>query len=71
MKNNLTFVALCFTILLNAQWMNDTSCSKKASLITNNAIEYAMNLEHMALEKANALMELMQEKNIGYLALVL
>ena len=48
MKNNLTFVALCFTILLNAQWMNKTSCSKKASLITNNAIEYAMNLEHMA-----------------------
>ena len=48
MKNNLTFVALCFTIFLNAQWMNDTSCSKKASLITNNAIEYAMNLEHMA-----------------------
>ena len=48
MKNNLTFVALCFTMLLNAQWMNDTSCSKKASLIANSAIEYAMNLEHMA-----------------------
>ena len=48
MKKNLTFVALCFTMLLNAQWINDTSCSKKASLIANNAIEYAMNLEHMA-----------------------
>ena len=48
MKNNLTFVALCFTMILNAQWMNDTSCSKKASLITNSAIEYAMNLEYMA-----------------------
>ena len=48
MKKNLTFIALCFTILLNAQWMNKTSCSKKASLITNSAIEYAMNLEHMA-----------------------
>ena len=48
MKNNLTLVALFFTMLLNAQWMNDTSCSKKASLISNNAIEYAMNLEHMA-----------------------
>ena len=48
MQKNLTFIALCFTILLNAQWMNKTSCSKKASLIANNAIEYAMNLEHMA-----------------------
>ena len=48
MKNNLTFVALCFTMILNAQWINDTSCSKKASLITNKAIEYAMNLEYMA-----------------------
>ena len=48
MKNNLTFVALCFTMLLNAQWIKDTSCSKKASLIANSAIEYAMNLEHMA-----------------------
>ena len=48
MKKNLTFVALCFTMLLNAQWINDTSCSKKASLIANNAIEYAMNLEYMA-----------------------
>ena len=48
MKKNLTFVALCFTMLLNAQWINDTSCGKKASLIANNAIEYAMNLEHMA-----------------------
>lgn len=48
MKKNLTFVALCFTMLLNAQWINDTSCSKKASLIANNAIEYVMNLEYMA-----------------------
>ena len=48
MKNNLTFVALCFTVILNAQWMDNTSCSKKASLIANNAIEYVMNLEHMA-----------------------
>ena len=35
-------------MLLNAQWINDTSCGKKASLIANNAIEYVMNLEHMA-----------------------
>jgi len=35
-------------MVLNAQWINETSCSKKASLIANNAIEYAMNLEHMA-----------------------
>ena len=48
MKNNLTFVTLCFTMILNAQWINDTSCSRKASLITNKAIEYAMNLEYMA-----------------------
>ena len=48
MKNNLTFVALCFTMILNAQWIMILHNSKKASLITNKAIEYAMNLEYMA-----------------------
>ena len=48
MKNSLTLVALCFTIVLNAQWLNDTSCNKKAELVASQAIEYALNLEYMA-----------------------
>ena len=48
MKNILTFVALCFTIITSAQWVNSTSCNKNASMVTNQAIEYAMNLEYMA-----------------------
>jgi tetratricopeptide (TPR) repeat protein len=48
MKNFLTLVALCFTIVLNAQWLNDTSCNKKAELVASQAIEYALNLEYMA-----------------------
>jgi hypothetical protein len=48
MKNLLTLAALCFTMILNAQWIKDTSCNNKANLIVNQAIEYAMNLEYMA-----------------------
>jgi hypothetical protein len=70
MKKNLTFIALCFTILLNAQWMNKTSCSKKASLITNSAIEYLMNLEHMAAFGA-ANSALLIDKDCGCAKLIL
>jgi hypothetical protein len=70
MKKNLTFIALCFTILLNAQWMNKTSCSKKASLITNSAIEYVMNLEHMAAFGA-ANSALLIDKDCGCAKLIL
>jgi tetratricopeptide (TPR) repeat protein len=48
MKNILTVVALSFTVILNAQWIKDTSCNKKAKIIANQAIEYAFNLEYMA-----------------------
>jgi hypothetical protein len=48
MKNLLTLVALCFTMILNAQWIKDTSCDRKAGLIANQAIEYALNLEYLA-----------------------
>ena len=48
MKNTLTLVALCFTIMLNAQWIDNTSCNKTGALIANQAIEYAMNLEYLA-----------------------
>jgi hypothetical protein len=70
MKKNLTFIALCFTILLNAQWINKTSCSKKASLITNSAIEYVMNLEHMAAFGA-ANSALLIDKDCGCAKLIL
>ena len=48
MKNILTIIALCLTIIANAQWVNNTSCDKKAAIVANQAIEYAMNLEYMA-----------------------
>ena len=48
MKNILTVVALSFTVILNAQWIKDTSCNKKAKIAANQAIEYAFNLEYMA-----------------------
>ena len=48
MKNILTIVALSFTVILNAQWIKDTSCNKKAKIAANQAIEYAFNLEYMA-----------------------
>jgi hypothetical protein len=70
MKNNLTFVTLCFTMILNAQWMNKTSCNKKASLISNNAIEYAMNLEYMAAFGA-ANSALLIDKDCGCAKLIL
>tara|TARA_B110000503_G_scaffold83499_2_gene127442 strand:+ start:852 stop:2018 length:1167 start_codon:yes stop_codon:yes gene_type:complete len=48
MKNFLTLVALCFTIILNAQWIKDTSCDKQAGIVASQAIEYALNLEYLA-----------------------
>jgi hypothetical protein len=34
--------------MVNAQWIENTSCDKKAALVANQAIEYVMNLEYMA-----------------------
>jgi tetratricopeptide (TPR) repeat protein len=48
MKTSFTLMALCLTMMVNAQWLQNTSCDKNAALITNQAIEYAMNLEYMA-----------------------
>ena len=70
MKNTLTLVALCFTIILNAQWIDNTSCNKTSALITNQAIEYAMNLEYMAAFGA-ANSALLLDKNCGCAQLTL
>ena len=48
MKKRITLIALFFTIVVNAQWLQDTSCNKKAELVANRAIEYVVNLEYMA-----------------------
>ena len=48
MKTLLTLTALCLTMMVNAQWIENTSCDKKAALVANQAIEYVMNLEYMA-----------------------
>lgn len=55
MKKTITLFALCLTMMVNAQWLENTSCNKKGALIANQAIEYVMNLEYMAaLGAANA-----------------
>ena len=48
MKTLLTLTALCLTMMVNAQWIENTSCDKKAALVANQAIEHVMNLEYMA-----------------------
>ncbi len=70
MKNTLTLVALCFTVMLNAQWIDNTSCNKTSALITNQAIEYAMNLEYMAAFGA-ANSALLLDENCGCAQLTL
>tara|TARA_B100000795_G_scaffold268843_2_gene256677 strand:+ start:55 stop:1191 length:1137 start_codon:yes stop_codon:yes gene_type:complete len=70
MKNLLTLVALCFTMILNAQWIKETSCNKKASLVANKAIEYALNLEYLpAFGAANS--ALLLDKDCGCAKLTL
>ena len=41
MKTLLTLTALCLTMMVNAQWIENTSCDKNAALVANQAIEYA------------------------------
>ena len=48
MKNIITLIALSFTMIINAQWIEKASCNKKATIIANQAVEYAFNLEYMA-----------------------
>ena len=47
MKPTYLIVCLFLATSLNAQWIDDTSCSKKAEKITNEAIEHAFNLEQL------------------------
>lgn len=70
MKNILSIIALCFTIITNAQWVNNTSCNKTGAVIANQAIEYAMNLEYMAAFGA-ANSALLLDKNCGCAQLTL
>ena len=70
MKNTLSLVALCFTIMLNAQWIDNTSCNKTGALIANQAIEYAMNLEYLAAFGA-ANSALLLDENCGCAQLTL
>jgi len=70
MKKRITLIALCFTIVVNAQWLQDTSCNKKAELVANQAIEYVVNLEYMAaFGAANA--ALLLDKDCGCAKLTL
>ena len=70
MKTLLTLTALCFTMIVNAQWIEKTSCDKKAALVANQAIEYVMNLEYMAaFGAANA--ALILDKDCGCAKLTL
>jgi len=70
MKTLLTLTALCFTMIVNAQWIEKTSCDKNAALVANQAIEYVMNLEYMAaFGAANA--ALILDKDCGCAKLTL
>ena len=70
MKNIITLIALSFTMFINAQWIEDTSCNKKASIIANQAIEYVFNLEYMAaFGSANS--ALLLDENCGCAKLTL
>ena len=55
MKNLLIITCLLFAFNSNAQWISKTSCSKKAAMITNEAIESRLNVEPLiALGQAKA-----------------
>ena len=58
MKNTLLTSLMAFTFILNAnaqQWIEKTSCNKKASTIVNKAITSLSNIEaHMAIGMAKA-----------------
>jgi len=70
MKNIITLIALSFTMFINAQWIEDASCNKKASIIANQAIEYVFNLEYMAaFGSANS--ALLLDENCGCAKLTL
>lgn len=55
MKNLLIAICLIFALNSNAQWISKTSCSKKAAMIMNEALESRLNVEPLiALGQAKA-----------------
>jgi|TARA_B110000908_G_scaffold171312_1_gene233618 hypothetical protein len=52
----LMIISMLFVVsIANAQWIQDTSCTKEAKVVANQAIEYLTNLEYQpALGAANA-----------------
>ena len=55
MKNLLITTCLLFAFNCHAQWISKTSCSKRAAMITNEAIESRLNVEPLiALGQAKA-----------------
>ena len=70
MRNIITLIALSFTMIINAQWIEKASCNKKATIIANQAVEYAFNLEYMAaFGSANS--ALLLDENCGCAKLTL
>jgi tetratricopeptide (TPR) repeat protein len=47
MKKTITISMLLLASIANAQWIQDSSCSKKAKIVANQAIEYLTNLEYL------------------------
>lgn len=70
MKNILIIPALLIVAVVNAQWIQNSSCDKKANIVANQAIEYMANLEYLpALGAANS--ALLLDENCGCAKLTL
>jgi hypothetical protein len=70
MKNILIIPALLIVAVVNAQWIQNSSCDKKANIVANQAIEYMTNLEYLsALGAANS--ALLLDENCGCAKLTL
>ena len=70
MKNILIIPALLIAAVVNAQWIQNSSCDKKANIVANQAIEYMANLEYLpALGAANS--ALLLDENCGCAKLTL
>lgn len=70
MKKTLIIPMLLIFTAVNAQWIQNSSCDKKAKIIANQAIEYLLNLEYLpALGAANA--ALLLDENCGCAKLTL
>ena len=47
MKKTIIIPMLVLVTIVNAQWIQDSSCNKKAKIVANQAIEYLTNLEYL------------------------